>query len=417
MGNMAPVRIALSITSNRHRKAILAVVAIFLSGAAHCQSVFLPYASAQYEHNNNVFALPNSAAAVAASGDPQLGDSDLRTVAGFEEDYLFGRQRFYATVEGRYIDYDHFSYLNHSEYLAKLALDWNLTHVIYGTFLGSIEHVMAAFAQQQTTTQLAINTDRNAIAKFNVRLAPEWRLETSATYHDLDSPIQNYPDYGLTETMGHAALKYLGFANLTYGISADYLDGNYRNAPTPGSYTQSVLALTMAYQATGLSSFNMTVGRTRRDEGQDQPNVSEWTGALGYTRQLGGKTTITLTGSRAVNSFIGVGGSELDTAARIDLHYQATFKTGFSVRAQYAWEDFLSQTVPGSDDMGRKDKTPSIAAKINYQPLLWLTIQPYFNYQKRNSNQEANTYSATSIGVQVLAKRPAPPQTSVLPLR
>jgi hypothetical protein len=396
---------------------MLAMAAIFLPAAAYCQSVFQPYASAQYEYNNNVFALPNSSAAVAASGDPRLGDSDLRTVAGFEEDYLFGHQRFYATMEGRYIDYDHFSYLTHPEYLIKLGLDWNLTHVIYGTFLGSVEHVMAAFADRQTQTELALNLDRNAVAKINVRIAPEWRLETSATYHDLSSPIQDYPDYGLTETIGHAALKYLGFANLTYGLSADYTDGNYRNAPTPGSYIQSVFDLTMAYQATGLSTFNLAVGRTRRDESSAQENLSEWTGDLAYTRKFGGKTSITLEGVRAVNNYIGAGGSELDTTARLVVNYQATFKTGIAVNAQYTWSDFLSQTVPGSDVLGRKDKTPLASVKINYQALRWLLIQPYFNYQRRNSNQDFNEFSSTIFGIQVLAKRPAPPQANVLPAR
>src|SRR5208283_5197079 len=192
---------------------ILVLATLCASRTACGQSTFLPYVSTQYEHNNNVFDLPNSSAAYAADGDPRLDDSDSRTVAGFNENYFLGRQRFYATAEGRYIDYDHFTYLNHYEYLVKLGLDWTLTSTFDGTFLGSLERVMAPFANRNTTTALAINLDHNVIGKFNVRIAPEWRLETSVHYHDLDSPIQGYPDYGLTETTGHAAVKYLGFAN------------------------------------------------------------------------------------------------------------------------------------------------------------------------------------------------------------
>jgi hypothetical protein len=409
--------IALRRTSKSNRQAILAVFAVFLSGAVHGQSVFLPYASTQYEYNNNVFALPNSTAAVMASGDPRLGDSDLKAVAGAEEDYLFGRQRLYATLEGRYFDYDHFSYLSHSEYLAKLGLDWNLTSLLDGTFLGSIERAAAVFANRQTETQLALNLNRDFLGKFNVRIAPEWRLETSAEYHDLSSPIENYPDYGLTETTGHAALKYLGFSHLTYGIAADYTDGEYRNAPTPGSYTQNIINLTMSYQATGLSSFNGAVGRTERDQGQGQGNLSALTGDLAYTRKLGGKTTIVLEAVRAVNSYIGAGGSELDSTARIQVNYQPTFKTGIAINYWYTWSDFLAETVPGSDILGRKDKTPLASIKINYQALRWLLIQPYVNYQKRSSSQDFYDFSSTIIGIQVLAKRPAPPQTNVLPQR
>jgi hypothetical protein len=386
-----------------------ALIGLLASAAACGESTFLPYASTQYEHNSNVFALPNSAAAAAAGGDPTLGDSDLKTVAGFEEDYLWDRQRLYATAEGRYIEYDHFGYLSHYEYLAKLGLDWKLLSAFDGTFLGSDERSMAPFANRDTQTELAINSDRHAIAKFNFRIAPEWRLETGVDYHNLDSPIQDFPDYGLTETISHAALKYLGFSNLTYGISADYSDGRYRNAPLVGTYTQTVLGLTMTYAASGLSSFNGAIGHTQRDQGEDQGNISAITGELGYTRRLSGKTSIHIDYTRAVNSYIGAGGSELDSTAGVTLNYQPTFKTGIALGFQEVWSNFVGETIPGSDVAGRKDKSPAASLKINYQALRWLLIQPYFNYQRRSSNEEFFDYSGTIIGIQILAKRPAPP--------
>jgi hypothetical protein len=45
---------------------------------------------------------------------------------------------------------------------------------------------------------------------------------------------------------------------------------------------------------------------------------------------------------------------------------------------------------------------------MNYQALRWLLIQPYVNYQKRSSNDEIFGYSGTIVGIQILAKEPAP---------
>jgi hypothetical protein len=392
------------------RLAAFALLAIFASAAADAQTTFLPYASTQYEHNNNVFDLPNSAAALANNGDSTLGDSSLRTVAGADVNFLWDRQRFYSTLEGRYIDYDHFGYLSHNEYLAKVGLDWKLLSAFDGTFLGSIERVMAAFAERDTQTQLAVNLDRHAIGKFNFRITPDWRLETSVDYHDLDSPIQDFPTYGLTETTGHAALKYLGFSDLTYGFTAEYINGKYRNAPVPGSYDQTNLDLTMAYTASGLSSFNGAIGYTKRDQGQNQGSLSALSGELGYLRKLSGKTSLHLDVTRAVNSYIGAGGSELDTTALAQLTFQPTYKTGMSLGYQYIWSKFLGQTIPGSDVLGRKDRTPGLTFKVNYQALRWLLIQPYVNYQRRDSNEQAFNFSSTIIGIQILAKKPAPLQ-------
>jgi hypothetical protein len=392
------------------RLAGLVLLTIFASAAAHAQTTFLPYVSTQYEHNNNVFYLPNSAAAIANNGDPTLGDSDLRTVAGTDINFLWDRQRFYSTLEARYIDYDHFGYLSHSEYLAKAGLDWKLLSEFDGTFLGSIERVMAQFAQRDTQTQLAVNLDRHAIGRFNYRITPDWRLETNLDYHNLEAPIQGFAAYGLTETTGRAAVKYAGFSNLTYGFSAEYIDGKYRNAPTPGTYNQTNLDLTMAYTASGLSSFNGAIGHTQRNQGQNQGNVSALTGDLGYTRRLSGKSSIHADLARAVNSYIGAGGSEIDTTASVQLSYQPTFKTNMTFGYQYIWSKFVGQTIPGSDVLGRKDRIPAATFKLTYQALRWLQIQPYATYQRRSSNEQIFNYSSSIIGIQILAKVPAPPQ-------
>lgn len=385
------------------------LTSMLVSATAYGGSTFLPYASEQYEHNSNVFALPNSSAAVLASGDPTLGDSDLRTVAGFEEDYLWDRQRLYGTFEGRYIEYDHFGNLSHAEYLARAGLDWKLFSALDGTVLGSQERLMAPFANRDTLTQLAIDIDRHAIGKINLHIAPEWRLDSSVDYHNLNAPIQDFPDYGLTETTSKLALNYLGFANLTYGISADYVDGKYRNAPVVGTYKQTDLDLTMLYAVSGISSFNGAVGHSQRNQDLNQASISAITGELGYSRSFSGKTSFHIDYARAINSYIGAGGSELDNSISVTLNYQATYKTGMSVGFQEIWSNFLGQTVPGSDVLGRKDRSPAASFKVNYQVLRWLLIQPYLNYQRRSSNIEDFSFSGTVIGIQVTAKKPAPP--------
>jgi hypothetical protein len=392
-----------------HRISILLMVAAFGSDGALGQSLFLPYGSAQYEYNNNVFDLPNSSAAYLANGDPRLGDSDLKTVAGAEEDYVWGRQRFYATEEARYFEYDHFSYLDHYEYQLKLDLDWKLFSMLDGTLLGTLQRYMAPFANRNTVTQLEIDIDRNAIAKVNLGISPEWRLETSLDYHNLDAPIQDYPEYGLSETTEHIALKYLGLSKFTYGLSVDYLQGRFRNAPIDGTYTQTVLDLTATYAATGLSSFNGAIGHTERDQGENQGNVSAVTGELGYTRKLSGKTSITVDYLRGVNSYISAGGSEVDSTFSLNVNYQPTFITGITLSVQDTRSNFDGQTIVGSDALGRKDKVFGGSVKINYQVLRWLLIEPYATYQRRSSNDDFFNFSDTIIGVQVLAKMPAPP--------
>ncbi len=377
------------------------------------QTSILPYASETFEHNSNVFYLPNSTLALAYNGDPQLGDSDWRTVGGADINYIFDRQRLFATLEGRYIEYDHFKYLDHSEYLANGGLDWKLFDMFDGLVYGKIERFMAPFDERNTQTTLSMDLDRHAGVNFNVQIVPEWRLETGVEYHDLNAPILDYPEYGLSEETGKVALKYGGFANLTYGVQVDYIHGEFRNSPQPGTYDQEDASFTMSYKATGLSSFIGAVGYTRRDQGEGQGNTSALSGDIGYTRVLTGLTSVHAELSRAVNSYIASGGSELDTTALVNLTYQPTYKTGMTLGFQYIWSKFNGETIngvtnPGADVAGQSYHSPKATFKLDYQALRWLLIRPYATYQRRSSDVMDLNYSGTIIGIEVLAKRPAP---------
>lgn len=388
----------------------LAWPAIFtvLVTPAFAQTSILPYASEKFEYNSNVFDLPDAATAKADDGDPKLSDSNSRTAAGADFSYQWDRQRFYATAEGRYIEYDHFKYLSHSEYMADGGLDWKMLDIFDGTIMGKIERYMAPFVQRDTATDLAIDLDRYGVAKFNIQVAPEWRIETGFDYHDLDSPIQFYPEYGLSETTGKIALKYAGFSHLTYGITADYTHGEYRNAPIQGSYEQTDLDLTVAYAVSSLSAFSGAIGDTRRDQGQNQGNLSALTGSFSYTRQLSGKTSLQASLTRLVNSYVGAGGSEEDTSGALRANYQATYKIGIAVGVQYLRSKFLAETVPGIEVPGSSYHSPSASFTLNYQALRWLLIRPYATWQRRSSDLENFNFTGTVVGIEFLAKKPAP---------
>src|ERR1700761_5331881 len=86
-----------------------------IAGPAFAQTTFYPYAEERFEHSNNIFELPNSSVAASQNGgDPQLSDSFFRSAGGLDVSYQWDRQKLFATAEGRYIDYDHFKYLDHS---------------------------------------------------------------------------------------------------------------------------------------------------------------------------------------------------------------------------------------------------------------------------------------------------------------
>jgi hypothetical protein len=397
---------AIYLRGRGHRLALL-MFALFAAHEASADNIFAPYASEQFEHNNNVFSLPNSSTAVTVGGDPQLGDSDQKTVAGFIDNYRIDQQVLYATLEGRYQDFDHYTYLNHYEYFARLGFDWTVDK-FGGTLMGTQERVMAAFADRDTATELAVNVDRHLTTSVNYQVAPEWKLEGGVDFHHELAPVEDYPDFTLTESFSHVSLKYVGFANLSYGLRVNYIDGKYENAPVDVSYIQRDFDFTVAYNVSALSAFNGAIGYTDREQSGGQPGIPAVTGSLGYFRRLTGKTTLNVAISRNANSYIAGGSAELDTGGTISVTFQPTYKTGITASISDTYSKFVGQTLPGTDTAGRRDHTPSASLKVNYQVTRWVLIQPFASYTRRSSNEDFYEFSDTIMGIKVLVQKPVP---------
>lgn len=391
----------------RYRSA--AAIAAALIGAVSCltlstpiraDAVLKPYVDAQVQHDSNVFRVPNTETLLLANGDGTLADTSETYRAGLDGTYEWGRQKFTATLEARHFNYNHYRDLNHYEYLADAGLTWQLTHLLDGTVDLRQERLMAPFALGNST-RLTIDVDRKAAATVNLHVTPDWRVDVGGYYHKLNSPLQNFADFVQHETNSHAGLTYVGLANLTYGIAFDHLDGRFENAVGVGPYKQDTVQLNASYKVSGLTTLQAAAGYTRRSQTGAGNNLSAFTGTLGYTRQLTGKTSLNLAVSRAVNSYLAAGSSEVDTSASAQVDWQATYKIDVALNYFYVRSVFAGQFVPGSTTSGRVDKSPGGGLKITYRPVRLVQLQAYATQQSRRSTIELYRFNDVLYGLDV----------------
>jgi hypothetical protein len=370
-----------------------------LSGPALAQLTVNPYVDERYEHDSNVFRAENSETNFLNFGDPTLADNDLRSVAGMDGTYLWSQQKLTVALEGRRYDYDHFTDLDHNEYLGDLAFDWKLTRLFDGLIDARQEQFMAPFALGNST-QLTIDVDRKINATLNMNVHNDWRVETGVYWHDFKSPLQFYPDFVERETATHLALLNKAVTNLSYGISFDHISGRFENAPDVGTYDQTTGDLTASYTVSALTSLNAALGYTKRTQTDNVNSVSGVTGNFGYTRQLTGKTGITVQFTRGINSYVAAGGSELDTSGTVGVNWQATYRLGVMLSGGYIHSKFVGDVIPGSNVNGRVDDSPTGALHLHYQALRRLHIHAYLNRQSRNSNINIYEFSDTTVGIE-----------------
>jgi hypothetical protein len=224
--------------------ALLIFTAMVAPRLAEAQATANPYADVHYEHDSNVFRVQNSQANLIAIGDPTLADNDVKAVIGAEGSYLWSEQKLTATIEGRRYVYDHFSELDHNEYLADVALKWKTTSLLDGLVEARQEQLMAPFTLGNST-QLSIDVDRKITGGLNLNFNPDWRLESLVYSHNLKSPLQDFPDFVEREVGTQLALLNRSVSHLTYGITVDHISGRFENAPNVGTYNQVDAQLTV----------------------------------------------------------------------------------------------------------------------------------------------------------------------------
>jgi hypothetical protein len=380
------------------------------AAAAPADHIFDPYASVLVESDSNLFAVAPEFPVLDPEGVPRLSDTVTTYKGGANLNYLFDLQRVYATFEGRELEYDRFTNLNHSEYLIDLGLAWKLTSRFDGIVDVRREKKIIAFADADVTA-LEVQTDQLIEGTFNVAMTPEWRLETQANLHTLDYPIAGSPDLRLQEGLEGIGVKYIGIANLAYGIEGTHVDGGYEGVPGSQGYKQNTYQFAAKYRIAAVTQLNAAIGYTVRNIQGDPSSVSGVTGIFGYDRQLTGKTSLSLKVQRAVDSYYTAVSSEIDTSGSVSVNWQATPKISLALNYQRVHSVFEGESLQDALTSGRKDNASFSGIELRYQPLRWLLLRPYVRRQVRESNLNEFTYNNTELGIELLATRSGQPTT------
>jgi hypothetical protein len=368
-----------------------------------------------YQYNTNVFDVQSGYSVPGLTSSTKLGDSILTYTGAYDIRYQWQQQLFFADLSGSEIRYDYFSELDHPEY--SLDAGWSGK---FGDFLDGFDgnaevlrhHTMIPFldfvpgAVSGSVSPLSVSTEEREQGGLGLQVQTRWRIEGSAYTRDVTWPLPGEPNLKLNESEGQLAVKYLGTAALTSGVSVAYISGNYSGASDPSlnpPYEQKTAALGAVY-AGGRSNFTGQIGySSRTSSGIDSAinDVSGVTGSLNYTNQLTGKTSVIWTAARLINSYITESGSEIDTTTGLTLRWQATYKIGANLGYSYIYSQFPDQGTNGST---RLDHVQLATLRIGYDVLRWLSIKPYASYQLRQSNLAGANFNASVVGVDLTAQ-------------
>ncbi len=371
--------------------------ALLAPSIAPAQLALTTAAVIEHQESSNIFDLSPGAAPATANGDTQRSDSFTAYGGSLTSTYGWGRQNLTFIIDGHEYRYEHFTGLDHDEYKVSGDWEWQAGSIFDGTIGVTRNRQMVAFSSF-VGTALSVQTNQVEHASMNIRVMPEWRIETGASSSNSDSPRPGMPNLSLREDTGTAALRYTGYAGLSTGISGRYTDGSYSGADTTlePSYHESAAQVVATYSLNPTSNFDFAAGYTRRQSTVAFDRNSGFTGLVSYQRHLTGKTSFKLQLSRSINSYITNTGSEIDSAATFTLSWQATHKIAVSSSYSYTYSELPRQGLNNAD---RLDHFRIAQLNFDYRPRNWLELQPYARWETRTSDTPGAPYSASVYGI------------------
>jgi len=371
---------------------------------------FNPRATVSVTHNTNVFSRPTDEPPFSQTGNTELGDTILRYLVGTTADISWGLDRLSLSAQGERFDYNRFDQLTHFESKFGGSFEWYLGPRLNGTLSYTQQRTMAPLADT-LSEQLAIQTDKVTSGDFRYLLTPHWRIDLQPVWHDFESPLPLYPDFGNKETSLTVALKYLGIHKLTSGLRVQYMDGRYHGIVDANRYHQTTAQLTANYAVSGFSSFDGALGYTNRknDFAANQVVANQlgdtkaFTGALGFHRALSVKTSADLRLFREVESYVAGANSQIGTGGEASLQWKPDVKFTVVLRYRMATQS-IQGTLAIANFTNRTDHVRNGEMDVEYHMYKWLTLRPYYVRDLRRSNFHDANFNSTVVGIDLTAQ-------------
>lgn len=374
---------------------------------SRAQLDLMPYTAVTYEHQSNLFEVSGRQEAIEQTGSERQDDNVLMYLAGLSSRYQFGQQALSLTAEGRRLEYDYFSNIDHDEHLLGGIFDFKLGSIVDGLVQYRQERRVGNFADIQAS-ELRQQFDRTLSGRIGLAVTPKWRVEAGARRYRSELPLPENPKFQLDESAGQLALQYTGLSHLTAGLLAQYVKGDYTGSADATSYNENSLQLTADYAVADFNTFNLRLGATQRrlSRNEDVPGADQrddrvdgFTGAVGYTRIFSPKTSANFEVFRRIDNFVAGTDALIDTGVSAGVNWQATAKMSLSARYAYTRSDFGNNGL----DQNRDDRLNNGSFELNYDVLRWLRLRPYVVYRDRDSTSQDDSFSNTLVGLELRA--------------
>lgn len=360
-------------------------------------------AAAQTLHDDNFFR--------AAERNKPRPETVATATLGIDFDRRISRQQLSGNIAWVATRHGNFRYLDADSLFYDGRWAWALGSHLSGELAAERSAVQNSFTDIQNTRQR--NLRRSESQRFSLDYAPlsSWHLQGGVS-HRVATNEALMPEQNDIEIAGaHAGLRYVSGAGNALGWQARQSRGRYlKQPPDPlrrfdDEFSQPGQEFNFDWNAGGKGRLNGRIEHIRRRH----PHFAErdyagWNGQLAYLYRYSGKTTLSATWQRAINSFR----DTVSAASRYThyvadeaifaTHWAATGKTEVAARLAFSQRRYVGDIAPlAAEPVRRQDEGVRFTLEALHAASRGLELKAGFAVEKRTSNNSNFDYSVRQI--------------------
>ena len=358
---------------------------------------FIPHALARYQHESNLFAIPEDQAMTDTAGNKRLDDNTQEYSGGIDIDHRWREDRFYVTTNYDKFIYQYFTKSNHDEFNGTAGIDWVATRKVKGDLTYQYNRHQVSFGQilNPDPNLSYIQTDKLVHGSAAYEINSHWSANFGASFLNSKLPDAGLQSFEARQTQYKTGVLYTGATRLKSGFTVTRETGEYENTQQPG-YTRTIFDYTANYKIGVRTDIGGSLGHTQQSQATNSNSAT--TGSFTFTQQATVKTSYFFRFSRSLDVYDTIAGSQIVTNGLVGVSWQATQK--LSASATYAiGKSHISGSSSSLAFANREDKLKIATIGIKYTALRWLTISPHYLYQDRNSDVSRFSFKATTYGI------------------
>lgn len=365
-------------------------------------------AGQSFQHDSNVFRLPESTNTLALPGRPERSDTIGITTVGVLLDKKYSLQRFELDVYADRYDYKNNSRLNFTSKNYEAAWRWSVTPRLYGNLTADRREYVDNTADLQNQGQLNRRIDRTTLADAEYDLGGAWRVTGGFFSRDLTNSLAATFESDYSVRGAQAGGRFVFPSGNWVGYRFKSGKGEY-----PGRTLSTVLASDFQDREHEFRALWAPTGKTtvrarlshleRSNDGLAARDFSGLTGQVDATLNATAKTSVTAGLVRELENY------QTNTASYyagnrvfIAPTYKATEKITVRLRYDHGRRDFKG-ALPGVVATGRRDTLNLTSLSVDYQVLRALKLRAWVQRDNRDSSAAGLDYKSNAMGISALA--------------